>query len=144
MPIFRVKSVKIYTGKKKFTLTPSVASVTIIRYEPHKLCHPAETILSLHLWQVVTKIVPWWCQYDFMFLSLYSRNVNMFSERIPSCSIWGYWNWLMLTKRLLNQLLSANTIHSILGSFYLGNFLSTNSLGNNLTYLANIIDMTSK
>ena len=33
MPIFRVKSVKIYTGQKKFTLTPSVASVTIIRYE---------------------------------------------------------------------------------------------------------------
>ena len=32
MPIFRVKSVKIYTGQKKFTLTPSVASVTIIRY----------------------------------------------------------------------------------------------------------------
>ena len=33
MPIFRVKSVKIYTGQKKFTLTPSVASVTIIRYD---------------------------------------------------------------------------------------------------------------
>ena len=32
MPIFRVKSVKIYIGHKKFTLTPSVASVTIIRY----------------------------------------------------------------------------------------------------------------
>ena len=35
MPIFRVKSVKIYTGQKKFTLTPSVASVTIIRYASH-------------------------------------------------------------------------------------------------------------
>ena len=34
MPIFRVESVKVYTGKKKFTLTPSVASVTIIRYAP--------------------------------------------------------------------------------------------------------------
>ena len=33
MPIFRVKSVKIYTGQKKFTRTPSVASVTNMRYE---------------------------------------------------------------------------------------------------------------
>ena len=32
MPIFRVKSVKIYTGEKKFTRTPSMASVTNIRY----------------------------------------------------------------------------------------------------------------
>ena len=32
MPIFRVKSVKIYTVQKKFTRTPSVASVTNIRY----------------------------------------------------------------------------------------------------------------
>ena len=32
MPIFRVKSIKIYTGQKKFTRTPSVASVTNIRY----------------------------------------------------------------------------------------------------------------
>ena len=50
----------------------------------------------------------------------------------------------MLTKRLLNQLLSANTIHSILGSFYFGNFLPSNSLGQNLRYLANNIDMTLK
>ena len=32
MPIFRFKSVKNYTGQKKFTRTPSVASVTNIRY----------------------------------------------------------------------------------------------------------------
>ena len=32
MPIFLVKSVKIYTAQKKFTRTPSVASVTNIRY----------------------------------------------------------------------------------------------------------------
>ena len=32
MPIFRIKSVKIYTGLKKFTRTPSVASVTNMRY----------------------------------------------------------------------------------------------------------------
>ena len=32
MPIFRVKSVKIYTGQKKFTRAPSVASVTNMRY----------------------------------------------------------------------------------------------------------------
>ena len=32
MPIFRVKSVKIYTGQKKITRTPSSASLTNIRY----------------------------------------------------------------------------------------------------------------
>ena len=32
MPIFCVKFVKIYTGQKKFTRMPSVASVTNIRY----------------------------------------------------------------------------------------------------------------
>ena len=32
MQIFRVKSVKIYTGQKKFTRTLSVASVTNMRY----------------------------------------------------------------------------------------------------------------
>ena len=50
MPIFRVKSVKIYTGQKKFTLTPSVASVTIIRY-------------GNHYWQPTQplKCQPWCC-----------------------------------------------------------------------------------
>ena len=33
LPIFGVKSVNIYTGQKKFTQTPSVVSVTNIRYE---------------------------------------------------------------------------------------------------------------
>ena len=33
MPIFRVKSLKIYTGQKKFTRTPSVAYLTNMRYE---------------------------------------------------------------------------------------------------------------
>ena len=33
MPIFRVKSVKIYTGQFFFTQTPSVVSVTNIRYD---------------------------------------------------------------------------------------------------------------
>ena len=37
MPIFCVKSVKIYTGQKKFTRTPSVASVTNIRYALFKV-----------------------------------------------------------------------------------------------------------
>ena len=32
MPIFRVKSVKIYTGQKKFTQAPPVAPVTNMRY----------------------------------------------------------------------------------------------------------------
>ena len=32
MPIFRVKSVKIYTGQKKFTRAPLVVLVTNIRY----------------------------------------------------------------------------------------------------------------
>ena len=32
MPIFRVKSVKIYTGQKKITRMPSVVSVTNMRY----------------------------------------------------------------------------------------------------------------
>merc|ERR1712074_66685 len=32
LPIFRVKSVKIYTGQKKFTRVPPVAPVTIMRY----------------------------------------------------------------------------------------------------------------
>ena len=32
MPIFRVKSVKIYTGQKKFTRALPVAPVTNIRY----------------------------------------------------------------------------------------------------------------
>ena len=32
--MFRVKSVKIYTGQKKFTRMPSVASVTNMRYAP--------------------------------------------------------------------------------------------------------------
>ena len=101
---------------------------------------------TFHLWVGCKKdsptLMPIWP--DFVFLVLFSRNVNMFGERIPSCSSWGYWNWLMLTKRLLNQLLSANTIHSILGSFYFGNFLPSNSLGQNLRYLANNIDMTLK
>ena len=33
LPIFRVKSVKIYIGQKKFTRAPPVAPVTNIRYE---------------------------------------------------------------------------------------------------------------
>ena len=33
MPIFRVKSVKIYTGQKKFTRAPPVAPVTNMRYD---------------------------------------------------------------------------------------------------------------
>ena len=36
MPIFRVKSVKIYTGQKKFTQAPPVAPVTNIRYDKDK------------------------------------------------------------------------------------------------------------
>ena len=32
LPIFRVKSVKIYTGQKKFTRAPPVAPVTNMRY----------------------------------------------------------------------------------------------------------------
>ena len=32
MPILRVKSVKIYTGQKKFTRAPPVAPVTNMRY----------------------------------------------------------------------------------------------------------------
>ena len=48
MPIFRVKSVKIYTGQKKFTLTPSVASVTIIRYDlDQKTRMPKKFILHI-------------------------------------------------------------------------------------------------
>ena len=35
MPIFRDKSVKIYTGKKKFTRAPPVAPVTNMRYDDH-------------------------------------------------------------------------------------------------------------
>ena len=38
MPIFSVKSVKFYTGQKKFTWTPSVASVTNIRYVCTSFC----------------------------------------------------------------------------------------------------------
>merc|ERR1711928_126071 len=34
LQIFRVKSVKIYTGQKKITRTPSVASVTNMRLPP--------------------------------------------------------------------------------------------------------------
>ena len=34
MPIFRVKSVEIYSGQKKFAQAPLVALVTNIRYEP--------------------------------------------------------------------------------------------------------------
>ena len=34
MPIFRVKSVKIYTGQKKFTQAPPMAPVTNMRYVP--------------------------------------------------------------------------------------------------------------
>ena len=33
-PIFRVKSVKIYTGQKKFTRPPPVAPMTNMRYAP--------------------------------------------------------------------------------------------------------------
>ena len=33
MPIFRVKSVKVYTGQKKFTRAPPVAPVTNMRYD---------------------------------------------------------------------------------------------------------------
>ena len=36
MPIFRVKSVKIYTGQKKFTRAPAVVLVTNMRYERMK------------------------------------------------------------------------------------------------------------
>ena len=39
LPIFRVKSVKIYTGQKNFTQTPSVASVTNIRYVFFHISH---------------------------------------------------------------------------------------------------------
>ena len=41
MPIFRVKSVKIYTGQKKFTRAPLVVLVTNIRYAggQHTLQH---------------------------------------------------------------------------------------------------------
>ena len=37
MPIFRVKSVKIYAGQKKFTRAPLVVLVTNIRYGNHLL-----------------------------------------------------------------------------------------------------------
>ena len=44
MPIFRVKSVKIYTGQKEFTQTPAVASVTNISYaHKHTLGRHIET-----------------------------------------------------------------------------------------------------
>ena len=46
MPIFRVKSVNIYTGQKNFTQTPSVVSVTNIRYV---------FMLSVSSW------ISWWC-----------------------------------------------------------------------------------
>ena len=37
-PIFRVKSVQIYTGQKKLTRPPPVAPVTNMRYKPAKNC----------------------------------------------------------------------------------------------------------
>ena len=35
LPIFRIKSVKIYTGQFFFTQTPSVVSVTNMRYDSY-------------------------------------------------------------------------------------------------------------
>ena len=47
MPIFRVKSVKIYTGQKKFTRTLSVASMTNIRYVSTYPTSPHQGFLCL-------------------------------------------------------------------------------------------------
>ena len=49
MPIFRIKSVKSYTGQKKFTRTPSVASVTNIRYgvDPYSRTVTTSTIMTI-------------------------------------------------------------------------------------------------
>ena len=58
---------------------------------------------------------------------------------------WGYWNWLLLTKRLPNQPPSANTIHSILGSLYFGDVAYSNLWRQYLIWsinLANIIVTT--
>ena len=46
LPIFRVKSVKIYTGQNKFTRAPLVVLVTNIKYGVHK-CPPNMLIQKL-------------------------------------------------------------------------------------------------
>ena len=70
---------------------------------------------------------------------------KIYSAKGPHHIGWGYWNWLMLTKRLLNQLPSANTIHSILGSLYFGDVAYSNLWRQYLIWsinLANIIVTT--
>ena len=61
MPIFRVKSVEIYTGQKNFARTPSVASVTNIRYDYHYIqYHQMERwdqVLD-HNWNQVSQLNP--------------------------------------------------------------------------------------
>ena len=46
MPIFRVKSVKIYTGQKKFTRAPLVVLVTNIRYAMYYINYVKQSHLS--------------------------------------------------------------------------------------------------
>ena len=84
-------------------------------------------------------VMPIWP--DFM---SFSSDKKIFGEGSHHIG-WGYWNWLMLTKRLLNQLPSANIIHSILGSLYFGDVAYSNLWRQYLIWsinLANIIVTT--
>ena len=69
MPIFRVKSVKIYTGQKKFTRTPSVASVTNIRY-----VWPLATIFLSHSF-ILTLL--WHLNQDWLVLAFLQKYKEM-------------------------------------------------------------------
>ena len=55
MPIFRVKSVKIYTGQKKFTRAPLVVLVTNIRYASETLSY----IVYLRIYGLVVNPRGW-------------------------------------------------------------------------------------
>jgi len=70
MPIFRVESVKIYTGQKKFTRAPLVVLVTNIRYakeeEVQSFIYEGEATKnpltwSCPDWKKLTKCIAWGC-----------------------------------------------------------------------------------
>ena len=97
----------------------------------------------LSIWSHFQLWTGWWCQFD-MILCLFLET-KIYSAKGSHHIDWGYWNWLMLTKRLLNQLPSANTIHSILGSLYFGDVAYSNLWRQYLIWsinLANIIVTT--
>ena len=54
MPIFCIKSVKIYTGQKKFTRAPPVAPVTNMRYAPE------QTLRGWRRWKLIKGV--WRCR----------------------------------------------------------------------------------